>query len=42
LQSANHVETRNTILNDEAEYVPRSVAFKLVWQLKPEKSSSRP
>jgi iron complex outermembrane receptor protein len=42
LQSDKHVETRDTILSNEAEYVPRSVAFKLVWQLKPEKSSSGP
>jgi iron complex outermembrane recepter protein len=42
LQSDKHVETRNTILNNEAEDVPRSVAFKLLWQSRPEKSGSKP
>jgi len=41
LQSDKHVETRNTILSNEAEYVPRSVVFKLVWQLKAEKSGPK-
>jgi iron complex outermembrane receptor protein len=41
LQSDKHVETRNTILNNEAEDVPRSIAFKLLWQSKPEQRSSK-
>ena len=41
LQSGKHVETRNTILNNEAENVPRSVAFKLLWQSKPENNGSK-
>ena len=40
LQSDKHVETRDTVLSNEAEYVPRSVAFKLVWQLN-EKNGSK-
>lgn len=41
LQSDNHVETRNTILNNEAENVPRSVAFKLLWQSKAERGGPK-
>jgi iron complex outermembrane recepter protein len=41
LQSDKHVETRDTALGNEAEYVPRSVAFKLLWRSKPEPRGSR-
>ena len=41
LQSDQHVETRDTELDNEAEYVPRSVAFKLLWRSKPEQRGSK-
>jgi iron complex outermembrane receptor protein len=33
LNSSGHVETRNTIFGDAGEYVPRALAFKLLWQM---------
>jgi iron complex outermembrane recepter protein len=42
LQSPRHVETRDTIFGNEATYIPRSIAFKLAWQSKPEKRGSQP
>jgi len=42
LQSPKHVETRDTIFGNEATYIPRSIAFKLAWQSKPEKRGTQP
>jgi len=41
LQSDKHVETRDTVLSNEAEYAPRMVVFKLLWKSKPEKGGSK-
>lgn len=41
LQSPRHVETRDTLFGNEAGEVPRSVAFKLMWQSRPESSGSK-
>ena len=36
LQSPRHVETRDTLFRDGSGQVPRSIAFKLMWQSQPE------